>query len=182
MKILQFIAIGASLLFMVGCKSSNKTIDTVDAGVPAKVVTPVLGGARPVSMMPKVKIYKTNGDYDYLVPITLDASRTKVVSFPAPSDLTEASMPLKLDDGFLLDRRGIGMNTAFTRYTYKEYMALPQAPSVKELLDAVIPDARVTEVVEMPFTMATDDIVKRCNEQIQKMSQSPNQLTLTPNI
>lgn len=176
-----------TLLFMAGCKSSNKTIDAVDAGEPVKIGTPANGSSRPVSMIPKVKIYRTNGDYDNLVPITLDATRTKVISFPDPKDITESSEPVKLDDGFLLDRRGVGMNTAFTHYTYKEYMSLPHAPSASELLAAVIPDARVTEVLEMPFTIESGDIVKRCNEYIRGMEKGTHkatggQLTITPDF
>ncbi|MCM1255227.1 MAG: hypothetical protein NC221_03810 [Duncaniella sp.] len=176
MKNFKQITILASLLLMAGCKSTNMAVEAVDTEAPTKVVASVIGGSHPGAAIPKVKIYKTNGDYDDLVPITLDTSRAKVVSFPAPTDLSEESIPVKLNDGFLLDRRGVGMNTAFTHYTYKEYMALPEAPTPSELLAAVISNARITEIIEMPFTYAHgDDIVNLCNEEIKKIpTHTPN--------
>jgi hypothetical protein len=54
----------------------------------------------------------------------------------------------------MLDRRGINENSAFTRYTYNEYAALQQAPSTEELLKAVIPGAKVTEIVKLPITLS----------------------------
>lgn len=100
--------------------------------------------------IPKARIYKTNGDFAQLVPITLNAARTEVVSYPAPSDLRDAT-PVALSDGWLLDRRGISYQTAFLTMTYAEYSALKQAPSRGQLLGLVKPDARITQIVEMPF-------------------------------
>lgn len=45
-------------------------------------------------------------------------------------------------------------------------MALQEVPAPSELLKAIIPDARVTEIVEMPFTVGSTDEVSRCNELI----------------
>lgn len=169
---MMLLAVSVSML--AGCGCSRRVSDAAggasSAGLPepqpTPVAMPVKGGVRPAKMVAKVHIYKTNGDYDNNVPVTLDASRTGVVAFPAPSDLSAASTPVKLADGYLLDRRGVGANTAFTRYTYPEYEAMAQPPTTDELLRAVIPDARVTEVVEMPFSVGTGDEVNKCNELI----------------
>lgn len=158
---LVMIQIATLAMLMVGCKSSADT-----ATVDSQIAAPPISGMRPAKAVAKVHIYKTNGDYDNYVPVSLDASRKQIMSFPAPSDLSESSMPVKLDNGYLLDRRGVGENTAFTRYTYKEYMALQEAPAPSELIKAIIPDARVTEIVEMPFTVGSTDEVSRCNELI----------------
>lgn len=120
--------------------------------------------SKPVAARAMTQIYRTNGDYDNLVPITLNAERNAVVSYPAPSDLTEFSTPVKLDDGFLMDRRGVGLNTAFIRYTYAEYRALKSAPTPAQLLEAVIPDARVTEVIATDIPVGTPDAPQLCNK------------------
>ncbi len=104
-------------------------------------------------MMPKALAYKTNGDYRLNVPITLNSSRTEIVSYPAPTDINIDMAPVELADGWLLDRRGVSENSAFTTYTYSEYASLSQAPTIEQLLGAVIPDARVTAVQSLPMTL-----------------------------
>lgn len=115
--------------------------------------------------LPKARIYKTNGNFAQLVPITLNSERTAVVSYPAPSDLRN-SEPVALADGWLLDRRGISYQTAFLRTTYAEYMALPSAPSRGQLLGLVNPSARVTQIVEMPFPYS-GECASECNKLIR---------------
>ena len=134
--------------------------------VPSRTTHGISGGQRQVTDLPMTRIYKTNGDYADRVPVTLNQARNAIVAYPAPSDLRD-SEPLKLADGFLLDRRGIGVNSAFTRWTYQEYAALPAAPSPKEILANIIPDARVTQLYEMPFTVGATDMTARCDSLIK---------------
>lgn len=143
----------------------EKTDTTTTILVPGQINPGGIRGGRPSTEIPKVRIYKTNGNYAANVPVTLDASRTKLISFPAPSDL-QGCEPVELDNGFLLDRRGVGPATAFTRWTYKEYSALPSTPATEEIMDNLIPGAAVTELYEMPFTIGTPDAVERCNRLI----------------
>ncbi|MCM1077620.1 MAG: hypothetical protein NC411_09705 [Bacteroides sp.] len=145
----------------------EETDSTTVVAIPQRAVSGVRGGGRNSAYLPKARIYKTNGDYADYVPVTLNASRTSLVSFPAPTDLRDAE-PVKLDDGFLLDRRGVGPDTAFTRWTYKEYSAMKSAPTPAEIMDNLIPDARVTEVCEMPFTTDTPNITTLCNDLIRQ--------------
>lgn len=102
---------------------------------------------------PMARIYQMNGDWSDLVSVGMRGS--ELVSFPAPSDLTTASRPIRLADGYWLDSRGVGAATAFTRYTYAQYMALPAPPDAKTLIEAIVPGARVTRVVELPFPLQT---------------------------
>ena len=86
---------------------------------------------------------------------------------------------MRLDDGFLLDNRGIGANTAFTSWTYAEYMAMPSAPSAAEIMNHILPDARVTEVYQMPFTVGTPDAAGAATSSFPQVSpaappSSPN--------
>ncbi len=116
------------------------------------------GTVRPGAMSekgqyPMARIYQMNGDWSDMVPVGMRGSEP--VSFPAPGDLTAMSRPIRLSDGYWLDSRGVGAGTAFTRYTYEQYMALPAPPDAKTLIEAIVPGARVTRVVELPFTLQT---------------------------
>lgn len=103
--------------------------------------------------IPRAVIYRTSGDYNDNVPVTLDASRQRIISYPAPSDITPASTPVVLTDGWLLDRRGISPGSAFTRYTYGEYASLPAVPTAAQLMEAIIPQAIVTEIRRLPLSI-----------------------------
>lgn len=136
-----------------GSASDNATVQDEQLEYGTMQVNPTKGGTPSASMIPKAVIYKTNGDYNDLVPVTLNADGTKLISYPAPTDLSENSTPVTLKDGWLLDRRGgIGTNTAFLKYTYKEYMQLSNvAPA--EIMKWIVPDAHVTEVKQLPVTI-----------------------------
>ncbi|MDO4319049.1 MAG: hypothetical protein Q4C34_00600 [Bacteroidales bacterium] len=144
------IAVSALATVAAACSSQRQASapagpDTVAAAVPVL-------GSKPVGL-PQAVIYTTSGDYDNLVPVTLSPDGKSIVSYPAPSDVSpETSAPLHVAHGYLLDRRGIGMYTAFTRYTYDRYAALPEAPSPEQLLDSIIPGARVTTMYSLPVT------------------------------
>ena len=71
-----------------------------------------------------VIVYKTRANFYNMVPVTLNQDKDRIVSYPAPSDLYfegELALPGKLKKGYLLDRRGINVNTVFTSFTYEEY-------------------------------------------------------------
>ncbi len=90
---------------------------------------------------PDALIYKTKADYNALVPVILNAERTDIVSFPAPGDLKyrgKPAIPTELEDGFLLDNRGITENVAFLNITYEAYIALDKTPTKDELLEMII--------------------------------------------
>jgi len=136
---------------MVSCSAGKAASSAAPLTVKADV--PVLNSS-PQASMPKAVIYKMNGDYASLVPVTLDASGQRLLSYPAPTDLTERSTPLAIANGWYLDRRGgVGLGTAFLKYTYSEYMALPSAPSPSSLMADIVPGAKVTEVKVLPMTL-----------------------------
>ncbi len=143
MKKLILIAI-ATALCTVACRSTKP--------IPATVGTSEISMKPAASPVPRAIIYRTNGDYDQNVPITMDGNR--IVSFPAPSDLRSAT-PLPLADGYLLDRRGISQNSVFITYTYPEYASLSEAPTIDALKSAIIPGARITRIVRLPMTLST---------------------------
>lgn len=85
---------------------------------------------------PPTFVYKTKKDYYYNVPVMLSDDKKSITAFPAPSDLMmdgKFLYPEKMHKGYLLDRKGIGMNVAFLTYTYEEYAALKEVPAAGEL-------------------------------------------------
>lgn len=151
---LPLIAAGA-LTALAGCGSHTAADSTAyrpaDEG-PVAVAVGRKAARTPAAAMPRATVYRTNGDFNRNVPVTLTADGKSIASYPAPTDLSDASLPIPLTDGWLLDRRGVGPRTAFTTFTYEQYMALPAPPSPEELMKALIPGARVTEAVALPMT------------------------------
>lgn len=85
---------------------------------------------------PHAIVYKTRKDYSKLVPVTLSADGKQIVSYPAPTDLKAGDKllyPTHLHHSYLLDNRGIGVNTAFLNISYERYASLTSAPSLKQL-------------------------------------------------
>lgn len=152
---------------MHGCKAS-KIIRTVVwvamvacAGVACKVSQQAtkkdqtnmkdhtVQGEKIVGALPPLIIYKTRGDYQFLVPVTLNPEKTAVIMFPAPTDLLyegRLAIPENLDQGYLLDFRGINQNTAFLHITYEKYSQLEKAPTPAELYDLILDKDPFTEI------------------------------------
>lgn len=164
---LRIMLVCVALLALSSCRSKQAASAVAGGGAPSYTVSEakvplVVGGQR---ALPKAVIYRTNGDYADNVAVTLNADRNGLLSYPAPIDIADSSAPLKLDDGWWLDRRGgIGANTAFLKYTYAEYRGLQHVDAAM-LMDAILPDARVTEVRTLPVNaseaIANPDIVNR---------------------
>jgi hypothetical protein len=70
----------------------------------------------------------TKKNYDKNVAIYLLEDKKHITGYPHPSDVSEKSYPTSLKNGYLLDNRGIGTNTAFISMTYEEYAALKNVP------------------------------------------------------
>lgn len=90
---------------------------------------------------PNVIIYKTTGDYFMHVPVGLSDDKTTIASYPAPGDVFyngDLAYPVRLEDGYLLDRRGISPNSAFLKWTYYEYSRLEKSPSTNELMKMIL--------------------------------------------
>ena len=118
---------------MTSCHSSS------DAAVASRPATDMPGAYRSSlpgpAALPNACIYRTSIDVDAYVPVTVNPVDGTLISYPAPSDITGASMPVVLKDGWLHD--------------------LSEAPSPAKLLEAIIPDARVTEIVELPYKIGS---------------------------
>lgn len=91
---------------------------------------------------PPTIVYKTSGDYINHVPVLLSSDQKEIIGYPHPSDIKSGKagfqIPTRLIDGYLLDNRGIGLNVAFLKYTYKEYAELKELPTLTELYGSII--------------------------------------------
>lgn len=130
---------------------------------------PLVIGSEVVS--PVVYVYKTKNDYSNLVPVIMDESRTRIVSYPAPSDVKtggKLALPTRLKDGYLLDNRGIGPNVAFLSYTYEEYSKMKSAPSMDVLMENIIDKYPLTELRSCGHRSDYRNIEEELNEIIGK--------------
>lgn len=116
-------------------------------------------------MAPVAIIYKTKADYSKNVPVTLSEDKSKIVSYPAPQDVYFRGVlayPTQLARGFLLDNRGITVNSAFLKLTYEEYSKLGQVPSTDDLYKLIIDKDPITEMINLGtrrrFTNETEEI------------------------
>jgi hypothetical protein len=116
-------------------------------------------------------IYKTKNDYSNLVPVLLSAAKTEIVSYPHPNDLKLGSrypLPIFLNNGYLLDNRGIGKNVAFLKLTYQEYSELQNPPTLTELYNYIIDKEPLTELCDCGNKSKFTDIEKQLNNLIDK--------------
>lgn len=152
-----FILTVIALLSISSCKSTY----TETAGV--ENTTSISSGRN--TAMPKAIVYKVQPEYLDKVPVRLDAGKIRLLSFPAPTDITPSTAPIELIDGFYLDRQGIDINTMFLSVTRDEYAAMASTPSAADIMEMVLPMSFVSEIVVLPITTAeainNPDVVKR---------------------
>ncbi len=101
--------------------------------------------------LPQAIIYRTDRDYSQYVPINLSEDGNRILSYPAPSDISDLAKPISLKKGYLLDRRGISQNSAFLDYTYEAYAKLPVTPSFEELTKHILAKQAIVEMYRLPI-------------------------------
>lgn len=100
--------------------------------------------------LPDATAFRMSGDYSNNVAITISPDGI-LIYFPDPQDITADSEPISLGEGWWLNNQGLGPNSVFTKYTFAEYAALPQVPSIEELKKSILPGAKVTDFIELPM-------------------------------
>ena len=96
-----------------------------------------------------VVIYKTNGDFFNNVPVLLSEDKTDITAYPDIKDVFyngKLAYPTRLENGYLLDNRGIGKNVAFLKFTYEEYSKLAATPTKEELYKMILTKNPLTEL------------------------------------
>lgn len=124
-----------------------------------------------VAALPRIVIYKTTRDYSHNVPVLLTDDKTRIVSYPHPTDLfsgDKLALPSLLHDGYLLDNRGIHKNVAFLKYTYEEYSKRKDAPSLEELEKNIIDKDPLLELWDCGDKNSYTDLQTQLNDWIDK--------------
>lgn len=119
---------------------------------------------------PPVIIYKTKKDYYNHVPVTLSEDKARITSFPAQSDIRingQYTYPTRLNDGYLLDNRGISKNTAFLRFTYDDYYTMDNIPTAERLMNYIIDDDPFLELYECGKKSNYDNLAEMLNRKIE---------------
>lgn len=113
------------LLFLWSCKATKTTnkADTQSASV---------------AMLPHLVVYKTRADYSAVVPVTLSQDKQEIISYPDPADLTNGSVPVRLQKGYYLDNRGVNQYTAFLNISYEDYIKLKSVPPAQSLYENIL--------------------------------------------
>ena len=125
--------------------------------------------------LPHVLVYKTKADYRDLVPVLLSADKKHIISYPAPGDVKTGSgyaLPVLLHKGYLLDKRGIGVNSAFLKLTYEEYSQLKELPSPAGLYDTIADKNPLTTLYDCGIRENGGNLVKELNKIIDKKQLS----------
>ena len=132
-SIMTIIAI-ATIAAMSACQSSKETNKTenVETTVTETMETPL------AMAMPRIVIYKTTADFSNFVPLSMDDSKTQIISLPDPIDIKENKRPTQLANGYLLDNFGIGKNVVYTDYTFEQYAALESVPDLETLMQHIV--------------------------------------------
>lgn len=126
---------------------------------------------------PPTLVYKTKANYDSLVPVLLSEDGSEIVAYPHPSDIRMPAgekpglksghpYPIPLENGYLLDQRGIGPNVAFLDITYADYGALKETPTLKELMALILDKDPLTELCDCGNRHAFKDTERQLNKLI----------------
>lgn len=116
-------------------------------------------------------VYKTKADYSKYVPVTLSADKASIVAYPSLKDIYyngKLANPTALKNGYLLDNRGIGANSAFLKMTYEEYAKLNTVPPLTELYNFVVDKDPFTEIYNLGDRTRFKDEVTEINKIITK--------------
>jgi hypothetical protein len=125
-------------------------------------------GMAGAAALPRILVYKTKKDYRKYVPVLLSSDKKSLVSYPDPTDAPGDAMPVKLHKGYLLDRRGVGWNTAFIKLSYDEYGKLKSVPTPEELYGMIVDKNPLTELYDCGVRRPEKDQVSRINRIIDE--------------
>ena len=151
-----------SITFLTACCVCQKT------GTDVKQKPP--GSASNSQVGPHTLVYKTKGNYNLLVPILLSDDKKNIISYPDPKDLKlngELQTPIVLKNNYLLDKRGIGRNVAFLKYTYADYIQLKTIPTIAELMQAIVDKDPLVELIDCGLKSNFQNEEKQINDWIE---------------
>lgn len=175
---IQILLILSTTLFIEACGVKRSNVQTNDAPTPIEMeernnTIPQQGeplGLGSQALRPIV-VYATRADYNTMVPITLDTTKKYVISYPHCNDLRLGNgytLPIALENGLLLDRRGISMGTAFLSLTYEHYCSFDQPLSPEELQKYVLDNDPLTFLAICDRNRLRDESLEAINDYIRE--------------
>ena len=147
-KFLFFLAPWA--LILSSCTERNTLTISVPTSTPSSIISSKLN-TPPLSMIRKASIFKIDDKYADNVVVCLDYAGN-LSYYPAPSDINANSAPLKLANGWWFNRQGFGAGAMVTSFTFEQYRSLDHTPSHQEILNAIIPDAVISDIQSIPIS------------------------------
>jgi hypothetical protein len=162
-SLIQFLSIALIPVFLVSCSNSSK----VNHSKKTEAENEMTGKNEMAS--PPTIVYQTKADYFDKVPVTLSEDKSEVVSFPGVKDIFyngELAYPTKLNDGYLLDNRGINPNSAFLKLTYGDYSKLEATPTKEELFGMILDNDPFISMYNCGSKYQYKDIVTELNAMI----------------
>lgn len=158
---------------LLACKCNKKLVDNakqedqqiilVDINIPAAPMQEEMTISR---AGPPTIVYKTKADFSNYVPVIMNANKTEIVSYPAPSDIYyegKLAKPTNLKNGYLLDNRGINEHVAFLNYTYEEYGKMDHAPRLSEMKNNIKEKYPLVEMIDCGARHQYKNIVEDLN-------------------
>ena len=158
------------IMMMTACHTEKKVSDNAapqSQGEGAAAITVVESKPQAFVASPRVIVYKMKKDYSQNVPVILSSDKKTIVSYPHPRDVYtngKLAVPTPLKNGYWLDNRGISANVAFLSYTYEEYAALNDVPSLDILYKKIVDKDPVTEMWDCGHRHNYRDLVNDLNE------------------
>ena len=154
MRLLLYITI--YVLTLAGCSSGREVKPTSTQSTEMSRPNPNLHSAKAsqkkASRLPKAVVYRTNKDLRDYVPVKMDGGKVRLVSYPAPTDITESTRPIALAEGYLLDKQGVGVNSVFLDWTRDTYSKFTETPRKGDIMEHINPSGWITVIVELPMT------------------------------
>lgn len=124
---------------------------------------------------PHVIVYKTNGNFNQQVSVTLSDDGNTIVAYPHPNDIKSTLntvYPTVLKNGYLIDNRGISTQSAFLKYTYDDYAKLDTIPSLNALYDLILSKNSIIEICDCGDKSGYTNLEKQLNDIIEQDSLS----------
>ena len=166
------------------CHSSKKAAESNP--IRQNVFKPVVAAnTTSVAALAPILIYKTTKDYSQYVPVIMNAEKTKIVTYPDPTDVYDGeklTYPTPLNNNYLLDNRGIGANVAFLNYTYEAYSHLKAAPTMEQLMNSLLDKSPLLELWNCGTRDGKQEEIKTLNTLIEKGFPSCKQLVKRPKV
>jgi len=139
---IRIVLVTILIFTLMSCRNGKTSVNSTSSSMNREII---------FAPGPQTIVYKTKKDYSQFVPVTMNAQRTQIISYPSPSDIYykgKLAKPTPLKNGYWLDNRGVNENTVFLSYTYEEYSSLKDAPQLQVMLSKVIDKNPFTEIID----------------------------------